>query len=196
MSESIKRKERTKTLTIASILTALVIVLQILALFMRFGIFSITLVLIPIVLGAALCDWKVSTWLGFVFGVVVLLSGDAAWFLGFSVSGTVITVLAKGSLCGFVTGIIYKMIQNRNRKLAIWIASVVCPVVNSGIFALGCYTFFLEDLTATAAEVGYANVTAYIFVGLIGFNFLIEVLINVLLNPAVTAVINVLKKQK
>lgn len=195
MTTSEKRKTANKNLAIGAMLTAFVIVLQLLALFTRFGIFSITLVLIPIVIGAAICGIKTSTWLGFVFGVVVLLSGDASWFLGFSVPGTVITVLAKGTACGFVTGVVYKALEKNHSRLAIWISSIICPIVNTGVFALGCYIFFLDDLTAAASADG-KSVTAFIFISLIGINFIIEVLINVILNPTITMLIKTLKKQK
>ncbi len=196
MSTYNQKKKQTETLAVGAILTALVVVLQFLAIYTRplFPVFSITLVLIPIVIGAALCGPKISTWLGFVFGVVVLLSGDAAAFLAFSVPGTVITVLLKGTLCGLVTGLCFKALEKKNSKLAIWIASIICPIVNSGVFALGCYIFFLDDLIAMASGSGYASVTAFIFLVLIGVNFLVEVLINVILNPTITFVIRTLRK--
>ena len=78
-----KKIDRNKTvkLTTAGILTAVVIVFQFIGASIKFGTFSVSLVLIPIVIGAALCGKGVSTWLGLVFSVVVLLSGDAAAFL-------------------------------------------------------------------------------------------------------------------
>lgn len=194
---TIKKKKQIENLAVGAILTALVVVLQFLAIFTRpiFPLFSITLVLIPIVLGAALCGTKISAWLGFVFGVVVLLSGDAGVFLAFSIPGTIITVLLKGTLCGLAAGLVYSALSKKGNKLAIWAASIVCPIVNTGVFALGCYVFFLKDLTAMAAENGYANATAFIFLGLIGINFIVEVVINVILNPAVITVIRVVKKK-
>lgn len=74
------RKISTQTLALGAMLTALVIVLQLLGSFIRFGMFSISLVLIPIVVGAAMCGPAISAWLGLVFGIAVLLSGDAAAF--------------------------------------------------------------------------------------------------------------------
>jgi thiamine transporter ThiT len=44
-----------KQLTLGAMLTALVVVLQLVGSFIRFGPFSISLVLIPIVIGAATC---------------------------------------------------------------------------------------------------------------------------------------------
>lgn len=99
------RKISTQTLALGAMLTALVIVLQLLGSFIRFGMFSISLVLIPIVVGAAMCGPAISAWLGLVFGIAVLLSGDAAAFLAVSVPGTILTVLAKGVLCGLAARI-------------------------------------------------------------------------------------------
>ena len=85
MSTTNKRQEQTQRLVLGAILTALVIVMQLLGAFIRFGPFSISLVLVPIVIGAAMCGWKIGAWLGLVFGAVVLISGDAAAFLAIDV---------------------------------------------------------------------------------------------------------------
>ena len=81
MTKTKNRKEQTKLLVLGALLTAVVIVLQLLGAFIRFGPFSISLVLIPIVIGAAMCGVGIATWLGLVFGAVVLISGDATAFL-------------------------------------------------------------------------------------------------------------------
>ena len=66
-----KKRLDTRTLTGMALLTAVVVILQLLGAFVRFGPFSISLVLIPIVVGAALYGVWAGAWLGFVFGVVV-----------------------------------------------------------------------------------------------------------------------------
>ena len=71
----------TRKLVLLAILTAIVIILQILGAFIRFGPFSISLVLMPIAVGAALLGAYAGVWLGLVFGFVVLASGDANAFL-------------------------------------------------------------------------------------------------------------------
>ena len=55
----------TRTLTGVAIFTAIVVVLQLLGSFIRFGTFSISLVLIPIVVGAAMYGVGAGAWLGF-----------------------------------------------------------------------------------------------------------------------------------
>ena len=52
---STERKKQTENLVLGAILTAIVVVLQILGGFIKFGPFSVSLVLIPIVIGAAKC---------------------------------------------------------------------------------------------------------------------------------------------
>ena len=47
-----RQKTSTETLVLGAILTALVVVLQMMGSFIRFGMFSISLVLVPIVIGA------------------------------------------------------------------------------------------------------------------------------------------------
>ena len=128
----------TETLALGAILTALVIVLQfIAAMLVRLGLFSVSLVLIPIVIGVATCGIGMGAWLGFVFGVVVLLSGDAAAFLVVDVLGTVVTVLVKGIACGLCAGLVYKLLEKLNRYVAVFAAAIVCPVVNTGVFLIG-----------------------------------------------------------
>ena len=97
---STERKKQTENLVLGAILTAIVVVLQILGGFIKFGPFSVSLVLIPIVIGAAKCGVKIGTWLGLVFGAVVLLNGGATAFFAVNVFGTVLTVLLKGAACG------------------------------------------------------------------------------------------------
>lgn len=187
-----KQTFNTKTIATGAILTAIVIVLQYLGSFIHFGPFSISLVLIPIVLGAAICNKYISTWLGFVFGVVVLISGDAAAFLAVNVFGTVLTVLLKGAACGFVAGLVYELIEKKNRYVATILAAIACPVVNTGIFLIACRVFFFDTVTEWA---GGGNVFVFMIVGLVGINFLLELLVNIILSPSVVRIIDVVKKK-
>lgn len=188
------RQEKTKKLVLGAILTALVIILQMMGSFIRFGMFSISLVLVPIVIGAALCGYKIGAWLGFVFGVAVILSGDAAAFFSVNVIGTVITVLLKGTLCGLAAGITYKLLEKKNRYLAVMSAAVVCPVVNTGVFLLGCSVFFMSTIAEWGVAQGFTNVAGYMFLGLAGGNFIFEMVTNIILAPVILRIINLKNK--
>lgn len=190
----IMKKMTTKDMVLAAILTAIVVVLQFWGATIKLGPFSVSAVLVPIVIGAATCGVGIGAWLGFVFGVIVLVSGDAAAFLAVDVAGTVITVLAKGTLCGLLAGVTYKAFANVNSYLAAVLAALVCPLVNTGIFLLGCLVFFMDTISqwAEAANLG-GNVAQYMIVGLVGVNFLVEVLVNIVLSPVIVRLINARK---
>lgn len=188
------KNEKTRTTAAVGIFTAIVIVLQLLGSFIRFGTFSISLVLIPIVVGAALYGPYAGAWLGFVFSVVVLVSGDAAPFLAVSVFGTILTVLLKGTLAGFCSGLVYKVFAGK-KTLAAVLAAISCPVCNTGIFLLGCFLFFMDTISGWASALGFSNTASYILFGLVGGNFLFEVLTNIILSPVIVRVINMGRNQ-
>jgi len=190
-----KKTIDTHTLTGVAIFTAIVIVLQLLGSFIRFGPFSISLTLIPIVVGAALYGPWAGAWLGFVFGMTVLLSGDAGAFLMVNALGTVLTVLLKGALAGLMAGLVYGALKNTNVWLAAICAALVCPVVNTGVFLLGCKLFFMETITGWGEAMGFESVGKYMIYGLVGGNFLFEVLFNIVLSPVIVRLIRVGKKE-
>lgn len=189
------KKTTTRDLVGLAMLTAIVVVLQLLGSFIHFGPFSISLVLIPIVIGAALYGAGAGAWLGLAFSVTVLLSGDASWFLGYSVFGTVVTVLAKGTLAGFFAGLTYRAFVNKNRYLAMIAAAIVAPVVNTGVFALGCLAFFLPLIARDLAEEGQSAVVV-LFTGVIGLNFFVELASDIILSPVALRLIDILKNRR
>ena len=191
-----QKNTNTQKIVGLGLFTAIVVVLQLLGSFIKFGTFSVSLVLVPVVIGAALYGATAGAWLGFVFGVVVLLSGDAAAFLGVNALGTVLTVLAKGMLAGYGSGLVYKAFESKNRTLAVALAAVACPVVNTGVFLIGCLLFFMETIGGCADAMGFgANVGQYMIIGLVGANFLFELLFNVVLSPVIVRLIRIGKKE-
>lgn len=186
-------KFETKKLVGLSVLTAIIIVLQALAISIRFGIFNITLVLIPIVVGAALYGYKAGAWLGFVFSVVVLFT-DAGAFLAISVPGTIVTVILKGTLAGLAAGIVYLALEKVNKYLACVVAAICAPIVNTGIFLIGCRLFFYETIKGWAEGAGFASAGAFMIVGLVGTNFLVEMVINIILSPTILRLVNLGKQ--
>ncbi|MGI6013241.1 MAG: ECF transporter S component [Oscillospiraceae bacterium] len=185
------QKFDTKKLVGLALFTAIVVMLQLMGSFIRFGVFSISLVLVPIVVGAAIYGPIAGAWLGFVFGLVVLLSGDANFFLTYSIFGTILTVLLKGTAAGYCAGLVYRLFEKKNIYFAVVAAAVVCPIVNSGIFFLGCLAFFVKAIEDMG---GGGHVVSFIVLTLIGGNFVFELLFNVVLSPATLRIINVGKK--
>ena len=191
--EKTKKTIDTRSLVTCAILTALVFVLQFMGSFIRVGVFSISLVLVPIVIGSALCGKWAGGWLGLVFGIAVLLT-DSAAFMAVNPVGTVVTVLVKGALAGFISGMVYDLIAKRNRTVSVACAALACPIVNTGVFLIGCKLFFMGLITGWAEQLGFANAANYMIYGLVGVNFLVEVLANIVLCPIIVRLINIRKK--
>ena len=186
--------KKTKNMVGVALFTAIVVVLQFLGGGIKVGgVFSISLVLVPIVVGAAVYGWKAGAWLGFAFGVAVLLSGDAAAFLIIDFMATIFVVLLKGTVCGFVAGLTYKVLARKNNRFAVYASAIMCPVCNTGIFLLGCQFFFLETVAAWGKALGFEDVYAYMFLGLAGINFVIEVVVNIVLAPVIVRLIKAAK---
>ena len=196
-----KRKMSTRTMVTGALLTALVVLLQFVSMAIRTGTFSITLSLVPIVIGAVICGKGMGAWLGFVFGVTVLATGDAAPFMVVNAWGTILTVLLKGAACGFVSGLVYELICKAfSKKGASYTAAVlsalVCPITNTGVFLLGCLAFFMDTLAKWGEGLGFGtNVGKYMIVGLVGTNFLVEMAVIIVFAPAIVRIIKVASKK-
>ena len=185
------KRSSTFTLVGMGILTAIVVVLQAVARTISFGTFSITLVLAPIVIGAALFGWKAGGWLGFVFGLMVLLTGDAAAFLQYNAPAAVILCLLKGALAGMAAGAVYKLLADKTKLGAVICAGVVCPVVNTGVFLIGSYLFFLKILKDLAGSDSFI----VIFLTLVTVNFLVELGINLVLSTVIVRIIDIVQNR-
>ena len=171
-----------------SILTALVVVLQCISI--PLGATAINLALLPVVIGAAMCGVWAGTWLGFVSGVTILLSQQAAWFFTINPVATVIVVLVKGTASGLVAGLVYALFANRNKYIGVILAGLAAPLINTGIFILGCCTLFYADFAQ------YGNVFVYVVTTFVALNFPIEIGINMIFSPTVVRIIDVVKKDK
>ena len=193
MSNLKNNRFSTEKLVMTALFTALVAVLSYVGGFIKIGgLASVSLTLIPVVLGGALLGPLAGAWLGGVAGVMFFATADAAFWLGLSVHGTIITVMVKGLLSGYLAGLSYKLLERVNRYLAVVVGAVVCPVVNTGIFLLGCLLFFMDTVSAGAIAEGM-TVGGYLIIAFVGLNFVFELLLNIIVSPALLRLINIRK---
>lgn len=193
--------EKTKALVGMAIFTAIVVVLQVIATALgRMGLTPPSLVLIPIVIGSAVYGLKTGAWLGLVFGIVVLLAGImgadlfTAGMWNYNPLATAVICIVKGVAAGFLAGAVYKGLSKVNGIFGAVTAAVVCPIVNTGLFLLGSTVFFKSYLMETYA-VEAAGFIGFLFLGLVGVNFLIEMAINLVLSPMIVRVLKVRKRK-
>lgn len=180
-----------KKIALVGLLTALATVLS----FIKIPVVStatVTLVLPVVVIGAALCGPIVGAWLTVIPNLTAF--GEAGLFLTYSPIGCIATLLLKGILAGFTAGIIYKQISKKHPIGAVTCSAVVTPIVNSGIFVLGCYIFIWDKLVALAAE-NSVGIGMLLF-GLAGMNFILELILNLVLCPAILRIIQIATKKK
>ena len=115
--------------------------------------------------------------------------------MAFDVPGTIITVLAKGAACGLAAGLVYKLLEKVNKYVAVLAASIACPVVNTGVFMLGCAVFFLDDVSGIAAALGSDARGMAVFWALAMANFIFELGSNIVLSPVTVRLLNLRKKK-
>ena len=196
MQKTIENSKINKMVGMA-VLVAAVIALQIVATFVRFGPFVITLALTPMIVGAAMYGAKAGAMFGAVFGVVVLSAcvggadggGHILWLANPALTAALCII--KGAAAGFAAGLVYSALAKKNIYAGVIAAAVVCPVVNTGIFIAAMALFFRETLAAWS---GGTNLIYFALIGLTGVNFLVEVGSNLILSPTVVRIINAVKK--
>lgn len=194
-------RERIRYLVRLAVLAAIVIVLQLICTFIKFGPFSITLALAPIIIGAAILGPLGGAVLGAVFGLVVILTGLMGWDGGFvlllmeqNAFFTLALCLLKGVLAGLSAAAVYRLIAKKSSLAAVFATGAVTPVVNTGLFALGMLTLFSGFLSASAAVDGRSPI-ALLFLGWIGINFIIELAVNLALGVGITRIIDIVQKK-
>ena len=184
-----KRNLQINKITGIAILGALVVVLQLFSNYVQFGSVSITLSLIPIVVGAVMYGPITGFALGALSGILVFVAPSTmALFWDYGVITTFLVCVLKMALAGLVSGILYKLIYKINNSFAAVTASVIVPIVNTGLFAIAAYLFYY-DLLAGFAE--GQNVVAFLFLSFIGINFIIEFFVNAILSTVVIRLTNI-----
>ena len=175
----------TKKLTGVAIVLAIEIILQVFGNFLvSLSGVNINLSLIPIAISAIVYGPFAGGLLGLVNGVIVLFSPSTqAIFFQYAPLGTVLTCLLKCTIAGLMSGLVYKLLKNKNEFVATVIAALLVPVLNTGLFALGAFTVMLEAIKANNS--GNENVLKFVFLTMIGLNFIIELAITTVLTPTV-----------
>lgn len=182
---------KTKNMIGIALFSAIVVVLQVIFGKVQIGPASINPVLVPVVVGAAVYGWQAGALLGLVSGLAILVTGASEPFFTFNPIGTVLVVLLKGTASGLVAGLIYKLLERKNSFVAVLCAAAICPVINTGIFLVGCRVFFWDTICTWAAG---KNVVVYMVTGLAGINFIVELCINLVLSPTITRLIRIGKQ--
>ena len=197
--------KKTERLAGLALMTAVIIVLQVFSTYLTnvtANQISITFALVPIVMGAALYGVGAGAYLGAVFSATVLLLSvfgieKSGAFLFYEVNPflTALLIMLKGTAAGLAAGLVYRALEKKNKVLATFAAAVVSPLVNTFIFVFGLFLFFRPVFNEWAKNAD-SNVFLYFFTFVIGLNFIIELLTNVILSPVIVRIVDVVRKNK
>lgn len=178
-----KKFFNTKMIAATGIMLAVEIVLQVIGNYIVIsgGSPNLNFSLIIITLGAILYGPVVGGFLGLVSGALTLFSPSTiSYFFAVSPLGTILTCLLKTTLAGVVAGFIANALKNKNDLLGSILCSIATPVINTGVFAIFCLVFFKQRLL----DINPSSVSAALFLGLIGANFIFEIIINIVVVPS------------
>ena len=187
-----------KMVGIAFMMALIVVMQSISGIIPPIGGFSISLVLIPIVLGAAVYGPGAGALLGATFGAIVYINcvtgADPGGAMVFQASPVLcfLVVMGKGTLAGLASGAAYKLLKGKNAYLAMLVAAIVCPLVNTGVFVVSMFLFFI-DVLAVWAQGG--NLVGYVLTGLVLANFVPELIINIVFSPAGQTIYRVVQRK-
>ena len=200
--------QKIRQMVLLAVLTAIVMVLQLAGNYLRLPIMGtpVSLVLIPIALGAMLLGPAAGAWLGFVFGVVVyiqcgVMGMDAftAFLFNAHPIVTLLICVVKSTLAGFLAGLVYKLLKNKNEILAVFLAAAVTPIVNTGVFIIGCLAILstIEGYIAVKQElIGDVSGVYFLFIVCAGINFVFEFILNMVMAPAIERIIHIFARRR
>ena len=195
------KNAKVKRMVGIALLMAMVIVLQFVGSMIPpiGGTVSISLVLIPIIVGAAIYGPGAGAILGATFAVVTIINcvtgADPGGAMVFQANPIlcIVVVAGKSILCGVASGLVYQVLSKVNSYVAMLCAAIICPIVNTGVFVTCMMLFFRPVLSAWS---GGTDIVAYVLTGLVLCNFVPELILNIAFSPAghqITRVVNKIK---
>lgn len=156
------------------------------------GAFSISLMTIPVALGAACTGITGGTVLGFVFGLTSFLQ---AFGIGFMIDpsasplfsenplGYTVTCFIPRILTGFAAGAVFTLFEKKKfvNIISFGISSAVVPILNTALF-MSSYILFYSDTS-------FGGAVMTVLLTILTLNFLIEFLATVIVGTTVSFVV-------
>ena len=178
-----------------AMLTAIVLILAFTPLgYIRTGGLEITLIVIPVAVGAVILGPVGGMVLGAVFGITSFIqcfgmSPFGAMLLSISPVKTFVTCVVTRMLMGFLTGLIYMGMKkvSRNKSLNTVITNLCCPFMNTLFFMTCIVVFFYntEYIQGFVSALGATNPLLFVL-GFVGINGLVEALLCFVVGSAIT----------
>lgn len=201
-----KTSKNVRYLTQLALLTALVLLMANTFLgYIRVGVLTMSLLTIPVAIGAMLCGPLAGAWLGLIFGLTSLanaISGAGGLtFFAFQYNPVLCVLMCVGArvLCGLLCGLIFrgvnKLLPGKDKTCA-FIGALSAPLLNTALFMGAMVAFFYDmpEVQEKVAELGAANPLIYVILS-VGVQGALEAVICCIVGTAVTVPLKRLLKQ-
>lgn len=192
-------------LTLTAIFLAIIIVMSFTPIgYLKVGTIEISLLAIPVAMGAALLGVGGGALLGLAFGVTSLIQcfGMSAFgtaLFGINPALTVILCIVPRILVGVASALVYKMLKNKNVQANVSsLASFLTAAVVNTVLFVGLFIVFFGNTDFYAGlETQFATtgVIAF-FAAFVGVNGIVEAVASALVGGALGTVIKKIEKQK
>ncbi len=202
MAKSMNAHAKILRMVQLAFLAALEVVLMLI--YIPVGTINLNFGLVPIVIAGVLFGPGCGALIGGVSGIVTMiqvLTGQSTFYMFLVATNPVAAsalCIVKTAAAGFLSGLVYKLLMkvSKYQSVNILISAVVCPVVNTGIFALGMLTIFGNALMADPVISTWSTggLVALVFLALIGVNFFVELAINIVLCPVISKALFFIKR--
>lgn len=195
-------REKINKLCLLAVLTAIICILSFtpLGYIKTFGL-EMTLLVVPVVIGAILVGPTGGAYLGFVFGFTSLLQcvlGMSAFgveLLNINPFFTIVVCIVPRTLMGFLVGVIYKALKKvfiEKNVFAHIIACVSGALLNTLFFMTALVLFFYntEFIQNIKGDLHASNVLTFV-IAFVGLQGLIEAIINFIVGATVSKTLEV-----
>lgn len=193
-------------LTITALLTAIIAVMAFTPIgFLRIGPLELTLIMIPVIIGAVTQGAAVGAFLGAVFGIVSFIqcfTGSAlgAILVSESIFKSFVVCFVPRLLTGFLCGLIYKVCSKHDKKQSwsLLVAGVSGSLFNTVLF-LGFLALLFMNMTFTpeqAATLGGLDTVLNTVIAIAaGINAPVELIVCAILGTAIGKAVHAAMKK-
>ena len=189
------KKFSTKQLVEMALLTAIIILLAFTPIgYIRTLGLEITLIVVPVTVGAVTLGPAAGAVLGLVFGITSFIqcfgmSPFGAALLGIHPLFTCVVCIVPRFLMGWLTGCIYQGLKKAKslKKAAVVIANLIGPILNT-VFFMGTLVLLFyrtEYIQGIAETLGASNALAFVL-AFVGLNGVIEALACFIVGSAIS----------
>lgn len=161
--------------------------------YLQVGIVKMTFIMIPVAVGAITLGEKSGAFLGLVFGITSFVQCFGLDIFGTTLMGinpifTFIMCIIPRVLMGYLCGLIYKVLAKVKKGIAVVIASLSAPVINTVFFMGMLMLFFGKSDYIMSMREGTANLWAFL-VAFVGLNGIMEIVTTLVIAPPVAVAV-------